>query len=154
MDYECKCSERGTDNTTSHSRKRKWRAVLDGGWYTPLETYPCDNHVDNYRRGGFVVTKINGGGQGAMILKLEDGTEAELRFTHDQAIRCTQVAVTYKGINTVGTALCHKKEPFNKSIGRKVALARAMKYILRAKRTKIWKEYWEFVNDSGKKFKS
>ena len=92
-----------------------------------------------------------------MILKLEDGNEMELRFTHLQVLKRTVVSVLFShGLHYfTATAQCNSDDNYNKAIGRKVALARAMRgSVPRDIRTQIWEAYWDFVHDSGKKFKS
>lgn len=45
------------------------------------------------------------------------------------------------GILNTASAYCSENDQFNKATGRKVALKRAVQYLPKEERTKIWKEY-------------
>ncbi len=96
------------------------------------------------------------------MLKLEyDGREVNVRFSHsftglcrvvgakfpelDYERRCTWVQVIFPNDNTVfnGEAICHPKDNYCKSTGRKLALANAMKDFGRNLRRAVWQEYFE-----------
>lgn len=91
-----------------------------------------------------------------MILRLENGTDLMLEFDYlrsemgngTRVVLNSPLGSGYSDLR--GFAFCHPNDPFVKAIGRKVALARAIKNLPRNIRRQIWKAYFEFVNNAGK----
>ena len=89
-----------------------------------------------------------------MKLKLENGTEYHVRFSHGtEAIvgnnkpiytrQYTTASVSFPDSNQVtATAYCNPSDQFNKAKGRKLALARAIESLPRAERGQIWAAYF------------
>lgn len=59
----------------------------------------------------------------------------------DQNRRLTLCTVEEGETAFVGQAICNPRDQFCKAIGRKVALADAIRYLPKEKRKTIWKEY-------------
>lgn len=87
-----------------------------------------------------------------MILRLENGKRVEVRFTHypNAPAPYTEARVGWGEEFLLGAGICHPNDQFNKAIGRKVALGRALELFPRDIRRQIWKAYFEFVNNAGK----
>lgn len=45
----------------------------------------------------------------------------------------------------IGTAICSRQDQFNRAVGRKVALTRALKPFDKETRTRFWKRYFEVL---------
>lgn len=94
-----------------------------------------------------------------MRLQLEDGQEVELKFRHDPftsstctpretCCECLTVIGLETGdfpISTIGRAFCNATDQFNRAIGRRIALTRAIAHFPRAIRTQIWKAYFAYL---------
>ena len=86
-----------------------------------------------------------------MILQLDNGQKFDVRFTHhlDSPVPHTEVQIANCEWDStsylLGAGLCHPNDQFNKAIGRKVALARAISGLPRETRTQIWKAYFAFL---------
>ncbi len=88
------------------------------------------------------------------LLKINhDGREVNVKFSHkvvetklNGERRCTMVQVIIwcfpgNSVEFHGVATCHPRDNFSKSIGRKLALADALKDFGRGLRKNIWQEY-------------
>ncbi len=88
------------------------------------------------------------------MLRIEhNGMDINVRFSHrvvetelDGERRCTWAQVIFLKTNSEfnGTATCHPKDNFSKAIGRKLALASAMRDFDRDVRKAVWEVYHEF----------
>lgn len=93
------------------------------------------------------------------MLRMTIGSEeVEIRFDHklcgpdeiesltgicvDEARRCSFATANLNGaVVNVGMAICHPTDNFCRAIGRKKALADALRYFGKELRTAVWKEY-------------
>lgn len=78
--------------------------------------------------------------------------EYKVTFRHRQyhpSVWCHGVTECFMYKNTTdkrvgwGIAICSRQDNFNKSIGRKIALARALKSFDKETRTRFWSKYHE-----------
>jgi len=71
----------------------------------------------------------------------------EIRFEFDVPKKLTRCEVKIRGMERIygAIAYCHPKDQFNRSTGRKVCLAKAIRQLHKEIRTAIWEQYFQSI---------
>ena len=75
------------------------------------------------------------------MIHFDDGKIDFRHFVSVDGLRAIQATVTFDGVEATDSAVCSESDNFNKEVGRKLALRRAIRPFPRGSRSQIWRAY-------------